>query len=288
MRFSILAAALVAYVPSILAHPANGPRADRFGCGTEPTAEFIAQAAKFQDLEAASDNSTSMSIASDVSAAATITIQTYFHVVARSTSLSGGYLSQSTLNTQLSVMNSNYAPYGIQFALAGTDYTVNTNWASDGNELAMKKALRKGNYAALNVYFMYSIGGNLGYCYFPTSVTTGSDDFYYDGCSILYTTAPGGSATNYNQGKTVTHEVGHWFGLLHTFQGGCTGGDSVADTPAQASASSGCPVGRDSCPTIAGLDPITNYMDYSYDSCYEKFSAGQNTRMLNMYNTYRA
>jgi hypothetical protein len=129
----------------------------------------------------------------------------------------------------------------------------------------MKKKLRKGTYKTLNVYFMYEIGGNLGYCYFPTSVTSGSNDFYYDGCSILYSSVPGGSATNFNLGKTVTHEVGHWFGLFHTFQGGCSGsGDSIADTPAQASASSGCPTGRDSCPAT-GLDPIHNYMDYSYE-----------------------
>ena len=82
----------------------------------------------------------------------------------------------------------------------------------------MKKALRKGTYRALNIYFLYSLGGNLGYCYFPTSVTTGSNDFYYDGCSILYTTVPGGSLANFNQGKTATHEVGHWSGLLHTFR----------------------------------------------------------------------
>ena len=55
-------------------------------------------------------------------------------------------------------------PYGIQFVLAGTDYTINTSWASDGAELAMKKALRKGDYKALNVYFQYAIGGNLGVC----------------------------------------------------------------------------------------------------------------------------
>ncbi|TVY78237.1 Extracellular metalloprotease [Lachnellula suecica] len=254
-----LAAAFATLLTPTLAHPSNAARNALMGCGTEPSAAFLAESEQMMALEA---NSTS----ADFQAAATINVQTYFHVVAKSTAASGGYISASALTAQLAVMNENYAPYGIQFALAGTDYTINTSWASDGAELAMKKALRKGDYGDLNVYFQYAIGGNLGYCYFPASVTTGSNDFYYDGCSILYSSVPGGSATNYNLGKTVTHEVGHWFGLLHTFQGGCTGtGDSIADTPAQASASSGCPVGRDSCPSVAGVDPITNYMDYSYE-----------------------
>lgn len=52
---------------------------------------------------------------------------------------------------------------------------------------------------------------------------------------------------------------------MHTFQGGCSGsGDSIGDTPAQASASTGCPEGRDSC-AGGGLDPIHNYMDYSFE-----------------------
>jgi hypothetical protein len=69
---------------------------------------------------------------------------------------------------------------------------------------------------------------------------------------------------------TVAHEYitdYSGFGLLHTFQGNsCSGsGDSIADTPQQISATSGCPIGRDSCPSVAGLDPIHNYMDYSYE-----------------------
>lgn len=165
-------------------------------------------------------------------------------------------------------MNEAYAPHQIQFVHKGTTRTVNSAWAADGNgnEMTMKKALRKGTYRTLNIYFLKDMGSNLGYCYFPTTASAGSTAYIQDGCTVLYSTTPGGSLANYNLGGTVTHEVGHWFGLYHTFQGGCTGsGDSVADTPAQSSPSSGCPVGRDSCPSAAGVDPIHNFMDYSYE-----------------------
>ncbi|OLN86652.1 Extracellular metalloprotease-like protein 1 [Colletotrichum chlorophyti] len=276
-KFGLLAALAAAASAAVTPTP-------RFGCGThDPTPEHIEISQKFAEEEKIAAESGEMSLQ------ATINVPTYFHVVASSQTVANGYLTDKMLADQLAVLNADFAPHGISFNLVETTRTINPTWAQDGNEMAMKRALRKGGYNALNLYFLRTLGGPFGYCYFPTNAPSGSTAFIRDGCSILSTTVPGGSLRNYNLGKTVTHEVGHWFGLYHTFQGGCSStGDSVADTPAQASESEGCPVGRDSCPNLAGLDPIHNYMDYSYDSCYEEFTPGQQTRMNSFWNQYRA
>jgi hypothetical protein len=217
-------------------------------------------------------------------------IDVYFHVITNSSG-SGG-VTDAQISSQISVLNAAYATTGWSFRLVATDRTANNTWYTAGYgstaERNMKQALRRGTAEDLNIYSANIGGGLLGWATFPSSYASRSWD---DGVVLLGASLPGGSASPYNLGDTATHEVGHWMGLYHTFQGGCvksaTGGDGVADTPAEKSPAYGCPVGRDTCRNIAGLDPIRNFMDYTDDSCMNTFSPGQDTRMDAQWTSYR-
>ena len=221
-----------------------------------------------------------------VSATFSATVPVWFHVIAASTRARDGWVSDSQIQEQIAVLNRAYsggfsgADTGFRFTLAGTTRTVNTAWfemATFADELEAKTALRRGDATTLNMY-SNSGGGFLGWAYYPSIVANNERYQALDGTVIHFDSMPGGKIRNYNRGHTATHEVGHWMGLAHTFAGGCTGhGDYVDDTPAQATPSSGCPVGKDTC-AAPGTDPIHNYMDYSYDTCYDQFTQGQADR----------
>jgi hypothetical protein len=217
------------------------------------------------------------------------TINVYFHVI---TSTSGaGNVSDQRINSQMSVLNNAFAPTGWSFNLVGVTRTANNTWYTAGSgstaERQMKQTLRQGGAGTLNIYSTNPGGGLLGWATFPSSYQSNPS---YDGVVILHSSTPGGSAAPYNLGDTATHEVGHWMGLYHTFQGGCSkNNDLVADTPAERSPAYGCPIGRNTCAgnRYPGNDPIKNFMDYTDDACMDHFTLGQDTRMDQMVTQYR-
>ncbi|AFE07742.1 metalloprotease MEP1-like protein [Corallococcus coralloides DSM 2259] len=221
-------------------------------------------------------------------AVGSVNVPVYFHVIRKGTGIANGDIPDSQITAQMNVLNAAYANTPFKFTLAGTDRTTNATWFNlaqgSTNETNMKNTLRKGGKESLNIYTANLSGGLLGWATFPSSYASQPKK---DGVVMLYSSVPGGTASPYNQGDTGTHEVGHWVGLYHTFQGGCASpGDSVSDTPPEASPAYGCPAGRDTC-SGGGADPIYNFMDYTDDSCMNQFTAGQSARADSLTATYR-
>ena len=225
-----------------------------------------------------------------------VTVPTYFHVItADRLSRSERRELRTRVDRQVNVLNRAFAgatsgdaaATAFQFGLQKTGFTVNEGWASMGygsrEEKAAKAALRVGGAATLNVYVADIGDGLLGWATFPQSYESQPSS---DGVVILTDSMPGGDDPLYSEGDTGTHEVGHWLGLYHTFQGGCSkNNDLVADTPSEKSPAFECPEGRDTC-RDPGLDPIENFMDYTQDSCMDRFSAGHASRMDDQWVTF--
>jgi hypothetical protein len=232
-------------------------------------------------------------------AAGSVTIPTYFHVVLPAAEATNGTAAEDRLRSlvtaQVDVLNNSYAggsltsgsaPTPFRYTLSGVDFSYNDAWYTvvpGSVEKEMKAATRVGGKGTLNVWTANIGDGLLGWATFPTKRLSTDD-----GVVILDESMPGGNAGKYSEGDTLTHEVGHWLALYHTFQGGCRGqGDQVADTPAEAQAQFDCPTGADTC-TAPGADPIHNFMDYTQDSCMYQFTAGQAARMSDAWTQYRA
>eukprot|EP00594_Rhizosolenia_setigera_P019321 CAMPEP_0178956402 /NCGR_PEP_ID=MMETSP0789-20121207/10227_1 /TAXON_ID=3005 /ORGANISM="Rhizosolenia setigera, Strain CCMP 1694" /LENGTH=398 /DNA_ID=CAMNT_0020638313 /DNA_START=233 /DNA_END=1429 /DNA_ORIENTATION=- len=175
---------------------------------------------------------------------------------------------------------------GISFLLKGITRTDNADWfrGMEDMESSYKTALHQGDCRTLNIYSGDS--AYLGWTHYPDMC---SSKLQMDGVVIDYTGMPGGDSPNYNEGDSLTHEVGHWLGLFHTFEGGCDdlNGDFVGDTAPQDSYTVGCPARQDTC-SGGSSDPIHNFMDYSYDCCMDSFTPNQRDRMVSMIQYYRS
>ncbi|WP_310529907.1 zinc metalloprotease [Nocardioides sp.] len=231
-------------------------------------------------------------------AAGSIRVRTVFHVITAAAPTPAQRSRLQTMVTdQVGVLNAAFsgktspiaANTAFRFDLAQTNFVTNAEWATvtpGKSETAMKQALKVGDSETLNVYAADIGGGLLGWAYFPKDYNNGHD--WRDGVVILDESMPGGTAGKYSLGDTLTHEVGHWMMLEHTFAGACSAsGDGVADTPREAFPQFDCPIGADTC-AAPGLDPIHNFMDYSQDSCMDMFSPGQADRMSDAWQAFRA
>ncbi|MBZ0173261.1 MAG: zinc metalloprotease [Phycisphaerales bacterium] len=219
-----------------------------------------------------------------------------------------GFISASRVQSQIDVMNEDFQAIAgtngangsdaqIEFFLAtedengnptnGITYSTNNTWFNDGGSYYNTLAWDTNRY--LNIY-TNSASGALGYV--PDLPQGGIAGSNADRVVVLYSTfGRNAPFVPFHLGRTTTHEVGHYFGLYHTFDGGCasasscsTNGDRICDTNPESSPTFGCPGSRTSCGAQA---PKDNYMDYSDDICMEKFTHDQNNRMRCTIEHYR-
>jgi hypothetical protein len=205
-----------------------------------------------------------------------VRIPVYIHVLAKDDTPAGGNVSEEMLLAQIDYLNKTYAAMNISFEVINIERIINNNWYTFSvGEGVIKESLHQGDSLTLNLYTAAPSGGILGWAAFPWTYSSAPK---YDGVVIHHETLPGGALKEYNIGGTTAHEVGHWLGLYHTFQGGCSDGDLVSDTPAQTT-TFGCPATpTDTCES-EGLDPINNFMSYSDDVCLTEFTHGQIQRI---------
>lgn len=227
-----------------------------------------------------------------------VTIPVHVHAIQRSKNQVRA--SRSRIKRQIRIMNRAYqgtqsalsAKTRFRFELASIDRTVNKRWYSatfgDRAEHKMKRRLHKGGRATLNLYLSapkWGLGAVYGWATFPAEYARHPR---LDGVVVNYAAMPNGKAKRRAKGDTAVHEAGHWLGLYHTFQGGCSKrNDRVGDTPRELETSYRCATGRDSC-AAPGDDPVHNFMDYSHDNCRNQFTVGQSRRMNKQWAAFRA
>jgi hypothetical protein len=286
--------------------PANAqiPGTNLFRCGT-PTNNPPAFGVDNPDCDYFNTNPTAAYAPNGV-----LRIPVAVHVIMNTSGQ--GNLSDALIQSQITVLNEDYRALAgtpgaggvdtqIEFFLATTDpsgnptngitRTTNNTWFNDTGTYYATLAWNTQRY--LNIYTNSAGGGGtLGYNpdlpQGPSNIVGTTADRVVILWSAFGRPALGGPP--YNEGRTVTHEVGHYLGLFHPFDGGCgtsacySTGDLICDTASEANPRFGCPAGAVSCGTA---DPIHNYMDYTDDTCMTAFTQEQTRRMRCTLQSYR-
>lgn len=280
----------------------NGGSALQRGCASEEVRKIALQNSpelrqRFSALEAQTEKFENDLKLGKVLSDGSVEIPVVVNVLYRTSSEN---LSDSRIAEQIAVLNADYAGTNsdaskipsefqsvkagdvkVRFRLANTvrKSTTKTSWSTND---AMKRSSSGGidatspsNY--LNIWVVGNMGQILGYATFPES-----SGMWNDGVVIA---APyfgkTGASSPFNQGRTATHEVGHYLNLRHIWGDANCGNDLVADTPTQTGANSGKPSYPlyNTCSGVQRSVMFMNYMDYVDDAAMFMFSAGQRTRM---------
>jgi len=228
----------------------------------------------------------------------TLDILVVVHVIERTSGT--GHIPEAMVQSQIDVLNEDFQAIAgtlggpgndgmIRFHLATVDpvgdpttgitYSVNNEWFSDSG--SYWTSLAWDTHRFLNIY-TNDAGGYLGYV--PDIPQGGLVGESRDRVVVLWSAfgrdAPIGPP--YDKGRTATHEIGHYLGLWHTFDGGCAGGDCyrtgdvICDTNSESGPEYGCPASSSSC---GSPDPVHNYMNYSEELCMYEFTLEQINRM---------
>ena len=220
-------------------------------------------------------------------------------------------ISDAQVQSQIQILNEDYGKITgtngdgngvdtkVRFCLANKDPNGNcTNGivrikSPLTNHQSYQRALMKelsfwDNNRYLNIYVVKSINGNVGgYSSFPG----GSPD--EDGVVVRHNLFGNTGTASSGVGRTTTHELGHWFGLYHTFNNGCgtdtcSDGDYVCDTPPQASPSYNCNTLSTCSNDVPDVnDQKENYLNYTPGTCQNMFTNGQRQRIQATLDTIR-
>lgn len=218
-----------------------------------------------------------------------VTVPMVFHIVhgRDSTGAIVGDITDAMIQLQVDSLNQGFAGTDISFSLLGISRLENQYWFERMYERFDNAAeyLHVDPLHVMNIYVGQHPGIGGAASFYPDNGSVGAPD---DGLFINWRNFPGSASVNFSEGDTGVHESGHYFGLRHTFDGGCVApGDGIDDTPYQGDNTVGCPVERDTCPDLPGLDPIHNYMDYSDDVCKFEFTPNQNDVQKMIQEEYR-
>lgn len=237
-------------------------------------------------------------------------INVVFHVISHSDGR--GNILDARIHEQIEILNQDFMAQAgsnggaginasIAFELAtqdplgnlttGITRTVNDAWFEDQDEEGYKTALGWDQSRYLNIY-VNSAGGYLGYAYLPQGIA----GTWVDGVTLHYNVVGLGGNSTYGLGRTATHEVGHYLGLLHPFEGGnCPSAskpacysnqDFICDTNPDNSPHFSCSLNMGDC--LGFIAPIENYMEYTPDACMERFTSEQINRMRCSLLNYRS